>query len=556
MNRFICCFIFAIILSNFSIAQSPVWEWAKGAGGTKNDIISSIATDNLGNFIIVGFFSSSSLTLGNITLQSNNGFGYSFIAKFNNDGDVIWVKTLANTLNFGIYKAACDADGNIFATGSFYGPSLSIGPFTLYNPSTYFHDIYLVKLNPNGDVIWAKAAGGNRDDIVNDLAVDQEGNLIITGSFESSTFIIDTATVNNLSSNYPVDYKDMFLAKYDSQGNFKWVRSAGGKRDDVGYNVTTDKKNNIIITGQYFSDSLAIDSLILIKADINQLSSDMFYAKYSGNGHLVFVRRAGGLKDDYCADVETDSEDNIILTGSYGSSSISFDNITFAKTKIYVDYFLVKLDSSGYATWGRKAVHEWDVGGNCLTVDSDDNISVAGSFSSGTISFGSVTISTPFNGYPDLFVVRYDKNGNDQWATHYGCETFDHQVGMAIDTHNDNIVIGNFNDSPVTFGNIVIPNAGSNDFYMAKLSTAVGLPENPQEDVTFLVYPNPAKEAVILRTPVNTKVEMLNIDGYTIQTFTTKKMETTIDIGSLQIGVYMIRMQTNNTVILKKFIKL
>ena len=135
-----------------------------------------------------------------------------------------------------------DMAGNIYITGSFQGDSIRFGNFTLYNNSSS-NDLFLVKLNASGNVLWAQRIGGSSSELVHGLSVDKNGDVYITGAFTSDTLVIgSTQLIKSLSA---TPNENAFIAKYSASGTPLWATSAEGYCDS--YGVESDAKGSSCI---------------------------------------------------------------------------------------------------------------------------------------------------------------------------------------------------------------------------------------------------------------------------------------------------------------------
>ncbi len=315
--------------------------WAKSAGGTGNDYGYSCSTDASGNIIATGYFLSPSITFGTTTLTNASG-GDIFIVKYDPSGNVLWAKSAGGT-NYD-YGQSCsvDASGNIIATGYFSSPILSFGTTTLTNASAGVADIFIVKYDPSGNVLWAKSAGGTNSDAGYSCSVDASGNIIATGDFWSSSITFGTITLTNAGT---TNSADIFIVKYDPSGNVLWAKSAGGTYNDFGQSCSTDASGNIIATSAFRSPSITFGTTTLTNADVTGNTLDLFIVKYDPSGNVLWAKSEGGTNNDYGYSCTADAGGNIIATGGFQSSTLSFGTImlTNASAGGY-DIFIVKLD--------------------------------------------------------------------------------------------------------------------------------------------------------------------------------------------------------------------
>lgn len=143
----------------------------------------------------------------------------------------LWART-GDRLNSGNYHqgtdVAVDGNGNVYCVGFFLDNSISFGTDTLNTPATA--SVFLVKYGPNGNVIWAKAVGGKNVEYGYGVAVDGQGDVYITGDFLSPKLYFDPDSIIYLVHDSNGGVENIFLAKYDSNGNLLWVKNPGGSR--------------------------------------------------------------------------------------------------------------------------------------------------------------------------------------------------------------------------------------------------------------------------------------------------------------------------------------
>jgi len=254
---------FPLLFSTFfSNAQAPNWQWAKSAGGAgyieAQSYLQSVAVDAAGNSYVVGWYDSPTITFGSITLTNNDNTGNSddlFFVKYDVNGNVVWAKGAGGAGSDDAQSIAVDGSGNIYITGWFSSPTLTIGSTTLINGG--LRDIFLVKYDANGNIIWAKGAGGTGSEDAQSITVDGSGNIYVVGWFNSPTFILGTTTLTNTGS------IDLFLVKYDANGNVIWAKGAIGMYDDGATSVAVDGSGNTYVAGVFRGPTLIFGSTTL-----------------------------------------------------------------------------------------------------------------------------------------------------------------------------------------------------------------------------------------------------------------------------------------------------
>ena len=176
-------------------SKGPEWCYTKSAGGTNTDYANSVIVDANGNTYVVGYFSSSSITFGTTTL-TNSGSADMFIVKYDASGNMLWAKSAGGTSNDYAQSIAVDANGNTYVAGYFNSSSITFGSNTLTNAAGDY-DMFVVKYDASGNVLWAKSAGGTSDDQANSITVDANGNIYVAGSFKSASITFGATTLTN-----------------------------------------------------------------------------------------------------------------------------------------------------------------------------------------------------------------------------------------------------------------------------------------------------------------------------------------------------------------------
>ncbi|MES2764751.1 MAG: SBBP repeat-containing protein [Bacteroidota bacterium] len=311
---------------------------------------------------------------------------------------------------------------------------------------------------------WAKSAGGNRRDCGNSIATDNEGNVYVTGYFNSSSITFENVTLN--SSNQD-NNGTFFLVKYDKKGNVLWVKSAIdnnlGSRSN---SVITDADRNIYITGTFYGASITFGGITI--QNFNSNTSDIFVVKYDTDGNALWAKSAGGLGGDEGSSITVDSNRNVYITGFFHTYPITIGTTTLSNSGD-ADIFIAKYDSNGNFIWAQSAGGEKHESGNAIITDSSGNIYVAGTFSNTFINFATDTIfnNTP-GGSMDIFVAKFNSKGTVLWTKSIGGYANDNTAGIGIDNSNNFYITGYFSNTFITIENDTLFNAGKEDIFIVK----------------------------------------------------------------------------------------
>jgi hypothetical protein len=311
-------------------------QWAHDCLGTYSG--HSITTDASGNIYATGTFTASSITFGTTTLiNSNSGDQDIFIVKYNAMGNVIWAKGIGGTGYDITAGSTTDAAGNLYVTGGYYSPFITIGTTTLTNADTVTitSDMFIVKYDSVGNLLWVKGAGGTKIDSGRDINTDAFGNLYVTGQFYSPTITFGTSLLTNVGG---MGYSlAMFIVKYDASGNLIWALCV----DDIEGYSSTDVNGNLYLTCRSASPTITFGTFTLSNAGY----SDIYVVKFDSSGNVVWVQSAGGTGNDAPYGVSNDVLGNVFVIGNYNSPSLSFGSTALTNMGNY-DVFIAKLDAS------------------------------------------------------------------------------------------------------------------------------------------------------------------------------------------------------------------
>lgn len=346
-----------------------------------------------------------------------------------------------------------DNDGNIYVTGIFE-LTASFGSHDII--SNGMHDIFVAKMDPDGNWLWARSAGGVHDDFGYEITVDSNGNIFITGAFNGSVLFGSTTYISSGT-------KDVFVAKLDSDGNWLWVEQVGVIESNSGLAICSDAFDNIFITG-IFHETAVFDAYTITSAG----EYDIFIAKMDPDGNWLWANNAGGISDDYSYSIDTDSAGNVLITGSFQETAdFGTSNINSNGGK---DIFVAKADSDGNWLWVENLGGSLDDTGNSINVDIVDDLYITGSFS-GAVIFGTTNLSS--NGVYDIFVSKMDLNGNLIWAESAGGTDYDFGNSICSDQDGNVYVTGGFAET-VEFDVTTLTGAGGRDIFVAGISPNEG----------------------------------------------------------------------------------
>lgn len=372
-----------------------------------------------------------------------------------------------------------DKYGNIFTIGTFRGTvdfDPGVGTYTL-STSTGYDDIFISKLDNNGNFLWAKRIGITTvDESVYGLSVDSLNNVLISGSFYGTNVDFDPGTsiynLNSVNGNF-------FVLKLDEYGNFKWVKQWG-----VGacHSIATDENFNYYLAGQ-FNNIMDFDPNAGI-FNMNAVNGGYYVLKLDSVGSFIWAKQFGGLTTNELVKIHYGADDYLYLTGAFYHNS-DFNPGPAADTLYSInnqsDIFILKLDKDGNYKWAKSAGGSSsgnNVGGD-IDVNELGEIFVTGWYYGTTCSFGTYTLTNAdASGInADFFICKMDSLGNFLWAKKTGGTGDDRAISLSIDKLSNILVTGTFRNNidfdPGT-GTFNLNAGNNNAIFIQKLNTNGG----------------------------------------------------------------------------------
>lgn len=414
-------FIFTLLIafsSNCILAQQPAIEWARNIGGASTDVGLDVATDASGNVFVCGRFAGTvDLNPGSETqLVTSNGDFDMCVIKFDATGNFLWAKSTGGTGFDQFTDVVADANGNCILSGSFVGtiqpdPNNEASSLT----TTGVEEVIVLKLDPDGNTLWYYHTASDNYCQPEGIDVDSDNNIYVAGNYAGTTqfnpFIDVTNEAGGMNSTITSQGEnDAFVFKVSADGSFEWVTTAGSDSFDAAKDISIDDQNNINVIGRFRST---------INFDLNSGNqtatsvglNDCFVWQINTQGMYQWHKTFGGTNYDEVWSVSNDPSGNIVTFGYYSG-----------------------------------------------TVDLDP--------SSATQNFTS-------NGSDDLFVQKFDADGNLIWVKSFGGSELENSYDVACDNEGNVILTGDFfNTVDFNPGAEVnnLTSAGNNDIYFLQLT--------------------------------------------------------------------------------------
>ncbi len=560
--------------------------WAKSMGGIGSEWGDSVVLDDSGNIYTTGNYAQTAdfdPNAGTANLTTA-GMDDIFVSKLDASGNYVWAKSMGGLLTDFANGMNVDASGNVYTIGNYEGtadfdPSAGVANLTTAGTG----DIFISKLDANGNFIWAKSMGGTLSDYGGDVKIDLAGNVYSIGFFAATADFDPSAATSNLIS---AGDNDIFISKLDINGNFVWVKSIGGTGTDNAASICIDPLGKIIYTAGKFSGTVDFDPNAGTKNITSIGTSD------------IFVHRM--LQCDLktiSGNISNSTAGNVILY-KYIPALTQWDSVTFTPYTSTYNFGLI--DSSSYVlkavptatneqvTYFGNAI-SWQsatvVNHGCMT-NSTNTIAVQSFTSFGfgtgslsgtitqTIGFGSGERSSgdgfkptaPGNPIGGIIVKGGRNPGGQMFAQTVTDINGQYTLGNIPDGTNYFILVDFPGlDTNLTYHRDLI--AGNNqltglDFtvdsiYVNPIPYFAGVHDLNVFEHQLSMYPNPTSTQVNidynLKTTSVVSVELFDIAGRSVKTLlplttqTADKYKNNFQLANLNSGIYFIKVKINET---------
>jgi hypothetical protein len=457
------------------------------------------------------------------------------VKKCNADGQNEFTTAFGGSGQFMPASIVLDPQNNIYVCGSLFGQG-TFGSTSLNSGQNY--EMVLVKADASGNILWAKDFDGSDFSFASGMAVDANGAIYITGNFSGTKQFGNISLTSSGNS-------DVFVAKFDANGDAQWAVSGGSGSSDNARAIAISK-DGLYVAG-IFSGFAKFGNLHL-----NGSGSSSFVWKLDLSGNTLSAFAAA-----QCSVMAlcSDTDGNILAGGNFTGDG-SFGGISMHTTNTDGDAFVAKLNSTGNAQWiftGSATNGYSYVDG--ISTDKEGNSYLAGGFQ-GNVKFDNSALN-PI-GENDAFVAQLSTHGNLKWVKTGGGPGEDN-MAMAIPTADEQnlFIAGNVQDGPIHFGNIQLQGNFSGEAISGKMAgTFTGLTEQATENNALKIYPNPSAGAFTIETgsalPLSV-LTILDITGKVVLKYDLEGKQT-ININALPKGIYTVKIQKPEGVLISSFL--
>jgi len=364
------------------VLTAQEWSWARSGGGPLElDAARGVCADRQGNYYVTGYFSGTAV-IGGTTLTSRGGTEV-FIASFTAAGEPRWAKRAGSTRDDYGMAITVDDESNIYFVGS-CGDSADFEDSTLVAREVIPGMYYIVSYRGDGTIRWAQKIDGGGGFPMG-VSVNRTGSLAVTGYARSLQFTEDVALLMIAT--------DIFTAVYSSgTGGFQWARAINANATTEGIregkSVAIDDNHNVFVTG-YIANGARFDGSTVFFAEG---PANVFVARYDAGGTFRWVWKGGGPNYDAGTGVVVNEAGDLFVAGYYQGPFVVAPGDTLPATNYLGDVWVARFTGDGALVWVRSAGGSGrdEAGGIALAPNGD--VVIGGLFSS-TATFGNARLT-------------------------------------------------------------------------------------------------------------------------------------------------------------------
>ncbi len=532
------------------------WEWTRVSASTDESY--QVCTDASGNVFQTGTYYDTAYFQGTPLVSVSGGYNW-FLAKYNSDGSLLWVRNvLSGNTGFKQVKAiTTDFDGNIFIAGEFED-SVIVGG-TQVNAIGYY-DVYLAKFDASGNSQWVETGGGIFDERAFSLTTDPSGNVYLAGCFtEDADF--DTVSLSGASTNLS---DDAMLLCYNSDGQIQYGKSFGG----ISYERATGiaiYNSNLYLTGYFSSIDTYFGSFTLHRTNGG---NDLFLARLNMQGDVQWVNGYdNNMSTSYLIrwPFVAVNSDGIYLTAPF-DQTIDLGNGPITTNGSNTISFMSQFDFNGNVQWVNKLDNRFSTSTKGLTaiaghvystIDFVDTLKIGAQLFIGTFS------ATPYYAENNICVVSWNSNGTIDWTKTvepYSNGTFIGAVRSSsiAASGNDVFISATFTDTINLWPWYPIAeNVLTDDVLLAKIDITANAIEQEQSNL-FTIYPVPVVDVLSISSAENGPINCVVTDVYgkTVQQISFADGSfNQIDLRELAAGLYFISIESQGITSVSRLVK-
>jgi hypothetical protein len=535
--KIVIAFSILFISAYKSFAQDLIIDKIKTFGGKNNEMIFSNSSDIKNeNILLTGYFIDT-LKIDDKSIISQNRQSC-FISKFDTSYNLIWLKKIQSNGSSQGKVLKIDKNNDI-VIGGLFKDILIVGSDTLI--STGYEDIFIIKMNQTGNVIWSRSLNSIGYTDIYDLDIDKDNNIYFSGFFQDQLIFIDD-TLKGTQYSY-----EGILMKLNPNGEKIWTQQFGGQGTHYPYSIAID--DNSIWTSGSFAGTLEIEDTSIVSNGYY----DGFISNFNCNGELKFIRNVGGKRSDEINAIECingkayfagDFTDTILINGLifHANEEIMSDGI---------DAFYANINSNGKIEWFKTISGDLSDFVSSISIMNKKDLIITGYFMSDNIIVGDTTFHSSLIGQ-DSYIAKFDTSGNFVSALFLDSDYS--SAGLTVISSSDNIHFFGYSRGNSIINNISIDTNENSNIFMIKIKTNNDIVISACNNslMNIVLYPNPCNDYLIIKSDeIPQKVNLYNSYGILLSS---SNYISRLYVGNFNAGIYFIEVIFHDSKMTKKIL--
>ncbi|MBA2563763.1 MAG: T9SS type A sorting domain-containing protein [Chitinophagaceae bacterium] len=567
MRKTIISLLISFILfePEYMFAQS--FQWLTSMGGISSalnpgadEIVREVKVDEQGNVYACGRIRQYAAFSG-ITVATYGDYDI-FLAKYNCQGNLVWVRTAGGSAGDDAFSIALNSSGQIYMTG--FIDSDPVFPVTFFDTilsQESTRDMFLAKFDTSGNYLWGKFSGpGMQNTFAQgfNLELDSNSNPVVH---------VSTAMAGELFPGWNVGIAP-YIAQFDTAGTLQQLFTFSSNYSLDASNFAIDSQNNYYVCGFWSADSVILGNQVLYnpKPGITVIG---YVSKFTNTGNLIWTYM---LTDTTTGPAGTrpwgiaiDNFDNVLLSGKT-TAGLKCGNYVFTNVPGFSSLvpYLIKINPTGLPVWAAQGYQEFIIYGRSgLALKSNGNAVFTGAYR-GTAIFNNDTLTQSFNGSSDLFLAEVDPNGQMLGAVKLGSTGNNTDSYSTVTDPLDNVYMGGTFNGVLSANTLSVSNSGGySDGFIAKYGTicTTGIEEtNSATNLMLNLFPNPVSNILNIASIDHTvnSLHIYNSLGQIVfkQQISPDNLEIIqINVSLFPPGIYIVKLTGSRHIPLGKFIK-
>lgn len=547
MKTFIYAFSMMLV-SAAGLSQS--YSWGGRFGGDGEDVVLKMHVDATGNVFTTGYFTlTSDFDISDGVFELTGGDFYeAFVQKTDKNGNFVWAKRFGGDSFDNGTDVTTDAAGNVYITGVYQETAdFDPGEGEFILTSTGGLDVFVVKLDPNGNFVWAKSMGGTEYEESAAIGTDALGNIYVSGYFFGEMNFDPGQSETSLT---PLGWSDGFVTKLHPDGTFVWAKQFGGDDFDLALDMKVMPAGDLYFTGNFNGTAdFNPDPTILHTLTAEAEAGFLLHLSPDG-GYINAINVGESVEGFYLLSVDVDASGSAYVTGYFGGE-LTLGLVNGTETTLSAPDFyngvVLKINPDGSTAWATQLTGEQASIPYTVAINSNGETLLSG-FYGGTLQLGEILLTIESENAMESFLAKLDANGNFTKGYRFGGANFVDKSGMGIDAENNIYLSASFETTsdinPNANDTNYVTSAGFRDNFLIKMSdSALAIKDFENTSSSLRAYPNPATTQITIDwngAVAGQPYEIVDISGRLVKSGKIDSNQQ-IDLSNFHSGVYILK---------------